>query len=402
MGNSVDYHGWQSGGVSIAGVRYRYATKPGAFAHGAVDPAQLLLAQYARVSEGDTVVQLNCGNGLFGAVAATTGQASRVLLSDRTIVSYGAAVRTLEANGAGSATVWLGNGTRVLPSATPADVVAIRIPHEKMALLQLMSDAWRALRVGGRCVIAGATNEGAKSAARLMELLFGASQPLASERGFRVVSAVKQSDVAPMLKEFANPLLDYDVFNRVDAELRGMPVTLFTRPGVFSWEHLDEATEILAAQMLVDAGADVLDLGCGSGGLGIVAGRLSTTGRITMVDADSEAVRSAERSASAAGLAHFQTVTSDIAEAVRNERFDVVVSNPPFHVGKATALNVPMQFMRDAFDVLRPGGRLFLVANRTLPYETALSDIFGNMRTVHNGQRFKVLSATRSSLREVD
>ena len=103
MSNSVDYHAWQSGAISIAGARYRYATKPGAFAHGAVDPAQLLLAQYARVSAGDTVLQLNCGNGLFGAVAATTGQASRVLLSDRNVVSHDAAVRTLEANGAACA-----------------------------------------------------------------------------------------------------------------------------------------------------------------------------------------------------------------------------------------------------------------------------------------------------------
>ena len=396
MSNSVDYHAWQSGAISIAGARYRYATKPGAFAHGAVDPAQLLLAQYARVSAGDTVLQLNCGNGLFGAVAATTGQASRVLLSDRNVVSFGAAVRTLEANGAGSATAWLGHGTHMLPSGTQADVVAIRIPHEKVALLQLLWDGWSALRVGGRCVIAGATNEGAKSAARLMELLFGASHLLASESGFRIVSAVKLGAVAPVLDEFATPLLDHNAFHRVEAKLRGMPITLFTRPGVFSWEHLDEATEILAEQMHVHSGADVLDLGCGSGALGVVAGQLSGTGRITMVDADSEAVRAAQRSGNAGGLADVQAVTSDIADAVRDERFDVVVSNPPFHVGKATALNVPMQFMRDAFHVLRPGGRLLLVANRTLPYEAALTDIFGNMRTVHDGQRFKVLSATRS------
>jgi len=395
MNNSVDYHAWQSGSIPIAGVRYRYATKLGAFAHGAVDPAQLLLAQYARVSAGDVVVQLNCGSGLYGAVAATTGHASRVLLTDRNVVSFGAAVRTLEANDVNAASVYLGHGTRTVPSGTRADVVAIRIPHEKLALLQLLADAWTALRVGGRCVIAGATNEGAKSAARLLELLFGACQVLASESGFRVVSAVKQRDVATALEEFANPLLGHDVFNRVETIARGMPLTLFTRPGVFSWEHLDEATEILAEQMIVESGADVLDLGCGSGALGVVAARLSGTGRITMVDADSEAVRSAERSATAAGLPNVQAVTSDIANAVRDDRFDVVVSNPPFHVGKATALNVPLQFMRDAFNVLRPGGRLLLVANRTLPYEAALTDLFGNMRTVHDGQRFKVLSATR-------
>lgn len=396
MSNSVDYHAWQSGSVSIAGVRYRFATKPGAFAHGAIDPAQLLLAQYARVNPGEVVVQLNCGNGVFGAVAATTGQASRVVVTDRNIVSYGAAVRTLEANGAALATAWLGHGTQMLPSVVSADVVAIRIPHEKSALLQLLADAWAALRVGGRCVIAGATNEGAKSAARLLELLFGTSQVLASESGFRVVSAIKQHEVAPTPDEFANPLLRHDVFNRIEATVRGMPLTLFTRPGVFSWEHLDEATEILGEQMLVEQGADVLDLGCGSGALGIVASRLSGSGRVTMVDADSEAVRSAERSAIAAQLPNFHAVTSDIAHAVRDQHFDVVASNPPFHVGKATALNVPLQFMRDAFNVLRPGGRLLLVANRTLPYEAALFELFGNMRTVHDGKRFKVLSATRS------
>lgn len=396
MSNSVDYHAWQSGTISVAGVRYRFATKPGAFAHGAVDPAQLLLAQYARVSPGDVVVQLNCGSGVFGAVAATTGQASRVLLTDRNIVSYGAAQRTIEANGAAAASAWLGQGAQALPDDVVADVVAIRIPHEKLALLQLLSDAWSTLRVGGRCVIAGATNEGAKSAARLLELLFGASQVLASESGFRVVSAVKRHEVAPSVEEFSHPLLKHDAFNRVDVTLRGMPLALFTRPGVFSWEHLDEATEILAEQMLVDQGAEVLDLGCGSGALGVVASRLSGSGRVTMVDADSEAVRSAEQSAIAAALPDFRAITSDIAHAVRDQRFDVVVSNPPFHVGKATALNVPLQFMRDAFHVLRPGGRVLLVANRTLPYEAALTELFGTMRTVHDGKRFKVLAATRS------
>jgi pseudouridine synthase len=57
---------------------------------------------------------------------------------------------------------------------------------------------------------------------------------------------------------------------------------------------------------------------------------------------------------------------------VRDEGFDVVVTNPPFHVGKATDLDVPQQFIADAHAVLANGGRLFLVANRTLPYEQAI------------------------------
>jgi 16S rRNA (guanine1207-N2)-methyltransferase len=80
---------------------------------------------------------------------------------------------------------------------------------------------------------------------------------------------------------------------------------------------------------------------------------------------------------------------------VGDERFDVVVTNPPFHQGKATDLTVPLQFIADAHAHLRVGGRLYLVANRTLPYEQAIAERFGTVRTLHDGRRFKVLSAIR-------
>jgi 16S RNA G1207 methylase RsmC len=92
---------------------------------------------------------------------------------------------------------------------------------------------------------------------------------------------------------------------------------------------------------------------------------------------------------------NFRTLPSDVAEAVIDERFDLVVTNPPFHVGKQTELSVPMQFIEDSWEVLAPGGQLFLVANRTLPYETPIKRRFGNVLMVHDGRRFKVLTATK-------
>lgn len=88
-------------------------------------------------------------------------------------------------------------------------------------------------------------------------------------------------------------------------------------------------------------------------------------------------------------------MTSDVGSALLGERFDVVVTNPPFHVGKATDLAVPLQFIHDAWQLLSPGGRMYLVANRTLPYERTIHQRFGNIATLHDGQRFKVLSAVR-------
>ncbi len=388
------YHHWQAGAIQLNGQRYRYATKPGAFSHGVVDPATLLLAQHIHPAAGDVVAVLNCGNGLYGAVAAGQG-ASRVCMSDRNVVSFNAARRTLEANDVRNAELWLGQGSHGFGHTCVADLVVIRIPHEKSALIQLLRDAWQLLRVGGRCVIAGATNEGAKSAARLLEALFGRATVPASESGYRLVVAVKGDGLMPTPSELLSPCTTYDAFHAIRATLRGVELRLYSRPGVFSWEHVDEATAVLANEMEVREGESVLDLGCGSGALGTIAGLLSRGGTVTMVDADVEAVRSATRTAHHAGLTAVRALASDIASAVHAEHFDVVVSNPPFHVGKTTALNVPMQFMRDAYDVLDPGGRAYFVANRTLPYEPVLLEIFGAMRRLHDGPRFKVLSATK-------
>lgn len=75
----------------------------------------------------------------------------------------------------------------------------------------------------------------------------------------------------------------------------------------------------------------------------------------------------------------------------------MVVTNPPFHVGKATDLDVPIQFIHDAWKVLAPGGRLNLVANRTLPYEGAIRFLFKNVSMAHDGRRFKVLTAVKAA-----
>jgi 16S rRNA (guanine1207-N2)-methyltransferase len=332
---------------------------------------------------------------MFGAVAATAGQAGRVLLTDRNVLSVEAATRTLAANRVENAELLLAQGASALPADVAADVVAIRIPTERLALLQLLRDASRVLKPGGHCYIAGATKEGIKSAASTLERLFGNARLLAKDSTHRVVVATRRANAPAIPADLESPYLDPDTFHELDTTLRGREYRLSSRPGVFSWDHIDEATTILADVMTVHPGESVLDIGCGSGALGVVAAMLSGSGQVCMLDADVEAVRSATRSAAAAGLTNVRATTSDVAATVLGQRFDVVVTNPPFHVGKATDLNVPLQFIHDAWEVLAPGGRLYLVANRTLPYERTIKHRFGNIDTLHDGQRFKVLSAVR-------
>ena len=403
--SATPYNTWRTYTVKVAGVAYEVATKPGAFAHGRLDPAALLLAEHVAVEEGDTVVLMHCGSGL-PAVAAAARHAGRVILVDRNIVSMQAAEHTLEANHVTVGSAVLSQGTAALERGLEADTVVIRIPLERVALLQLLADAFAVLKIGGRCYIAGATNEGIKTAATTLESLFGNARVLSRDSSHRVVSAVKRADTPADPRLLENPYLQVDAFNQLNATLRGGEYVLYTRPGIFSWDHVDEATAILAKAMQIPNGASVLDLGCGYGALGIVASSLSGGGPLCMLDADVEAVRSATRSAESNGVTSFRALVSDVASAVRDERFDVVVTNPPFHVGKATDLDVPMQFIEDAYEVLSEGGHLFLVANRTLPYEQAIRHRFGNVGNLHDGPRFKVLTATKmssfASLRSTD
>ena len=390
-----DYHRWRSRAVTVSGRSYAVASKPGLLSHSRDDAATRLLAECLVIAPGATVVQMHGGGGLFAAVASLGRGAARVVVTDRSLVAVEAVRRTFEANGIGNGTVFHGHGSAPLDPELRADVVAIRIPTEKLALLQLLADAFALLRVGGSCCIAGATNEGIKSAATLMAALFGNATVLGTQSGHRAVMSVKRASTASDTTMLANVSLQHDAFHLLDVTLRGTSLRLFSRPGVFSWEHVDNATSLLADVMDVRPGDDVLDLGCGSGGLGILAAGISGTGRVRLVDVDSEAIRCATRAIDAAGLVNCSAVCSDIAHEVREERFDLVVANPPFHVGKGTDLDVPSQFIVDAWQVLKRGGRLALVANRTLPYEKLVYATFGNITTLHDGTRFKVLGATR-------
>jgi 16S rRNA (guanine1207-N2)-methyltransferase len=392
---SGSYREWQQVSVEVAGEEYLVATKPGVPAHGTIDTASILLGQHVRVATDDTLVYMNSGNGLAPVVAADSGRAKRILSIDRNIVSVQATQKTIAANKGAAVEVIPGHGASELNTGVIADTVAIRIPHEKLALVQLLYDAFRILRIGGTCYISGANNEGIKSATKLLERAFGNSTLLAYDSGHRIVSALRESEAPADDEVFESPFLESDSFHEIDVALRGQSFRIYTRPGVFSWDHLDEATQLLAEHMMVLPGASVLDLGCGSGPLGILASRLSGGGPLVMVDADVEAVRSAKKSAEGAGVTNFRALPSDIADAVIKERFDLVVTNPPFHVGKQTELSVPMQFIEDSWEVLAPGGQLFLVANRTLPYETPIKRRFGNVLMVHDGRRFKVLTATK-------
>ncbi|WP_309571721.1 methyltransferase, partial [Deinococcus sp.] len=75
--------------------------------------------------------------------------------------------------------------------------------------------------------------------------------------------------------------------------------------------------------------------------------------------------------------------------------FEIILSNPPFHVGRGVVLDVAREFIAAAVRRLRPGGSVYIVANDPLPYEDALAAVGSVTELVRSGG-FKVLRAMRT------
>jgi 16S rRNA (guanine1207-N2)-methyltransferase len=73
--------------------------------------------------------------------------------------------------------------------------------------------------------------------------------------------------------------------------------------------------------------------------------------------------------------------------------YDLVVSNPPFHQGHTQTLDPTLRMIADLPRVMRYVGRLYLVANRFLPYNEALDAAFERVSVIAETGKFRLYRA---------
>ena len=170
----------------------------------------------------------------------------------------------------------------------------------------------------------------------------------------------------------------------------------FTRvvglPGVFSHDRLDAGSALLLDHVDV-VGADLIDLGCGTGVVGAALAHRFGTDSVRFVDESFSAVESARRTAAEVPGAAF--VVTDVLDGVADDSADAVVVNPPFHAGGARTTDVARRMIDESHRVLRPGGHLYVVGNRHLDYSAPIRSRFGAHRIAGSDPTFVVHHATR-------
>ncbi len=169
-----------------------------------------------------------------------------------------------------------------------------------------------------------------------------------------------------------------------------------TLPGVFSADAVDPASALLAAHLPQKLGRRVVDLGAGWGYLSRHVLGLDGVETLDLIEADRRALDCAQVNVTDP-RARFHW--ADARDWRPDGAVDAVITNPPFHTGRAADPALGQAFIAAAADMLSPSGRLWLVANRHLPYEAILAESFVHSDEVGGDARFKILRAERPSRR---
>jgi 16S rRNA (guanine1207-N2)-methyltransferase len=384
---SEGYHRYSERAFHARNQTFRVVTKPGVFAWDRLDVATRLLIETLEVEPSDTILDLGCGNGIVGLAAVGMAPQGQVHLADSNLVAVEAAQRTLALNGVTNAEVCLSDCASALRDVA-FDVVATHLPRGKATARQFIADAAAVLKPGGRLYLAGHKRSGIKPFVAYAQQVFGNGGVIALKKGCRVTVCVKDENTAI-------PATDYYRWREFQAEIDGQIHPFISKPGVFSWNRLDAGTRILIETMKVRPADTVLDLGCGSGILGLIAAQKASQGQTYLVDSSILAVEASRRTLARHQVENAQVRLSDGVAAVRDVRFDLAVTNPPFHQERQTDYNVAHQFIQDAASVLQRRGRLYVVANRFIRYERQMNERFHQVSVAYEDNLYRVLLGVR-------
>ena len=252
------------------------------------------------------------------------------------------------------------------------DAAVVVLPRAKDEQHALVAEAMARVRGGGPVAVDGRKTDGIEPILRAARARAEVSDPISKAHGklFVMPAGPGFEDWRP-----AEPLGPFA-----------------TVPGAFSADGPDRGSMLLAASLPARLPPRLADLGAGWGYLSHEALRREGVQRIDLVEADWAALEAAKANIDdPRARFHWADATRWSPDAPP----DWVLTNPPFHRGRRADPSLGRAFVAAAARILPPRGQLWLVANRHLPYEAAMTGAFAETAEVAGDATFKVLVGSR-------
>jgi 16S rRNA (guanine1207-N2)-methyltransferase len=355
---------------------YSFESADGINSKNSFREEELLLADEADILKQDSILVIQSGFGFLGTVLGDKAQSV-------TIYDVSARAAKFSERNAGN------NNIKNFRVENTAEILEIEQDFDKIVyapsdytpvdlVKQRLSQAVDKLKDSGEILIAGKKKSGLRRHRDFLKK-FGNEEKL-GKRG--KIKAYSFSDLSKPE--------EIDLETTFTAELRDIEADFVAAEGLFSSGKLDEGTRILLENIELEKPDKVLDVGCGYGAISVFLSK-KYDANLFLTDDNARAVKYAGRNLENNGVEDFKLKIADCLDGFQDEKFDVIVSNPPTHQGRGITTKI---FSQTA-ERLVEQGQFWLVYNKNMRFEGQLSNLFNSVEVVAEESNFLVVRAVK-------
>ena len=386
----------ENNGVSLflgnfPGFEVRIYSKPGFPNWDRITPAQTLIIENAVLERCRRVYILGCGHGAHILTLANKFPQTRFITTDTNGIALHTFEKSLTNNSLENISVSF-ELSQAQQNKEAFDCVIIDLPKGRKLFRRWLLEAYLTLKDDGFILVSGANDQGIRSAVGDAEDLFSHHAVLAYKKGTRLLCFMGKRPQSSLPGWTNSQGISPGTWIELHGSFQGQSFQFRTLPGVFASEGIDPGTTYLLDHLQIPDEGRILDFGCGCGVIGgIIA--MNSNAWVDLIDIDLYALASAKENIKGLELGNCKVSYSDGLENVLDYPYDLIVSNPPFHSGKAVDYTMTHSFISKSMQVLTKGGILCLVANKFIPYDRILKEYYPVLEVPISNPKYSIWKA---------
>lgn len=264
------------------------------------------------------------------------------------------------------------------------DLIILAFPKTKAEFAFTLHALQKNMTEDARIMVVGENKGGVKSVPKLAKELIKFCNKIDSARHCSLFSGLRIP---------AEQAFEIDSWiKRYPLKVNNTSLTIAALPGVFSQSELDVGTRLLLENLPEKINGKTLDFGCGAGVIAAFIGKSQATQtnapELHLADVSALALYSAEKTLTENGLSGTFIATNSLSHI--SEKYDCVVSNPPFHQGVKTNYQATETFLGDIKRHFTPKGSIYVVANSFLRYQPIMESAIGMTKTLAKAKGFTI------------
>jgi len=262
------------------------------------------------------------------------------------------------------------------------DLVVINFPKSKDELAFTFAMIAPYLSNQAKIILVGEKKGGIQSSPKLTENFLQGCQKVDAARHCLIFAGIVNAE--HLNKHFNIE----DWFKTYQININDISLTIASLPGVFSQKKLDVGTALLLDNLPQSMQGKVLDFGCGAGVISCFIGKKFDSTQLDLLDVSALAITSAKRTLALNNLSGNVFASNSLSTV--KEKYQHIVSNPPFHQGTKTSYQASEDFLKGIKFHIVPGGDITIVANSFLQYSSIMQEHIGITKRLINKQGFNI------------